>query len=239
MFFKRYGKITNMPQIKAWEKEYQNPQLLTKKEEPQNDLKRFFKFLRKTEKIIPAGLVVLDLGSGTGRNINYLAQLGSKVTGLEISQTALDLAKERAFAIGVEVDYRLFDIGSVYPFENEQFDLVLDVMSSNSLNEKEREIYLREVFRVLKSGGFFFVKALCKDGDKNAKNLLKISPGKEKDTYLNRDMGLTERVFTQDDFIKIYAQYFKVIQLTKKTNYAQFKGQSYKRNYLISYFKKP
>ncbi|PIR90804.1 hypothetical protein COU05_00055 [bacterium (Candidatus Gribaldobacteria) CG10_big_fil_rev_8_21_14_0_10_37_21] len=227
-----------MPQIKAWEKEYQNPQLLTKKEEPQNDLKRFFKFLRKTEKIIPEGLVVLDLGSGTGRNANYLAQLGSKVIGLEISKTALNLAKARAREEGVEVDYRLLDIGSIYPFENEQFDLVLDVMSSNSLNEKEREIYLKEVFRVLKNGGFFFVKALCKDGDKNAKNLLKINPSKEKDTYLNKDMGLTERVFTKDDFIKMYAQYFKVIQLIKKTNYAQFKGQSYKRNYWLGYLKK-
>ena len=227
-----------MPQRKIWEKEYQNPQLLTKKAEPQNDFKRFLKFLRKTEKITLSGLAVLDLGAGTGRNSNYLAKLGAKVVGLEISETALDLSKARAKEERVEVDYRLLNIGSVYPFENEKFDLVLDVMSSNSLGEKEREIYLREVVRVLKTGGNFFVKALCKDGDKNAKNLLKMDPGKEKDTYLNKDMGLVERVFSRDDFIATYSSYFKIVQLLKKTNYAQFKGQSYKRNYWLGYFKK-
>ncbi len=227
-----------MPQNKVWEKEYQNPQLLTKKEGPQNDLKRFFKFLRKTEKITPEGLDILDIGSGTGRNANYLASLGAKVTGLEISETALALAKARAKEEGVVVDYHLLDIGSTYPFKNEQFDVVLDVMSSNSLCEKEREVYLKEVSRVLKKEGNFFVKALCKDGDKNAKNLLKMSPSKEKDTYLNKEMGLIERVFSRDDFIATYASYFKIVQLLKKTNYQRFQGQSYKRNYWLCYLKK-
>lgn len=227
-----------MPQVETWEKEYQNPQLLTKKDEPQNDVKRFIKFLRKIEKITPDGLAVLDLGSGAGRNANYLAGLGSKVSGLEISPTAIGLAKERANKMGVEVDYRLLDIGSKYPFQDKSFDLILDVMSSNSLNEKERDIYLTEVHRALKGGGILFVKVLCKEGDKNAKNLLKISPGKEYDTYVNKDMGLTERVFSREDFISMYSRYFKILRLVKKTNYAPFKGQKYKRNYWLAFLKK-
>ncbi|MEX0918342.1 MAG: hypothetical protein WDZ85_00005, partial [Candidatus Paceibacterota bacterium] len=79
---------------------------------------------------------------------------------------------------------------------------------------------------------------LCKDGDKNAKNLIKLSPGNEYDTYHNKDMNLIERVFSHDDFANLYSKYFEIQKLIKKTNYAQFKGQSYKRNYWLAYMKK-
>ena len=227
-----------MPQKNTWEREYQNPQLVKMGEEPRTDLKQYIKFLHKIESVYPENLTILDIGSGTGKHSNYLASMGNDVTGLEISSTAVELARLRAKEMNVAVDYRIADIGMPYHFSNEYFDLVIDVMSSNSLNEKEREIYLKEVLRVLKMGGHFFVRALCKDGDKNAKNLLRLNPGLEYDTYINKDMDLVERVFSHDDFVNMYSKYFKIQELIKKTNYAQFKGQSYKRNYWLAYMKK-
>ncbi len=227
-----------MPQTAAWENEYQRPQLVTKEGNPQKDVLRFLKFLKKQENIKPENLAILDLGCGTGRNANYLAELGNKVAGLEISQTAIGLAISRAKELEIKVDYKLHNIGSEYPFEDATFDLALDVTSSNSLNEKERYIYLSETHRVLKENGYFFVKALCKEGDKNAKALLKINPGPEPDTYVNEDMHLIERVFIGQDFINLYSKYFKIIKLLKKTSYTRFKGQSYKRNFWLAYMKK-
>lgn len=227
-----------MPQQSAWEKEYRNPKLVTKEADPQNDLLRFLKFLKKEEQVKLEGLAVLDLGCGTGRNANYLAELGNTVSGLDISPTAINLAAKRARFLKLAVDYRIYDIGSKYPFNDESFDLALDVTSSNSLNSRERDIYLAEVSRVLKTGGHFFVKALCKDGDFNAKNLIKNSPGPEPDTYIIKDLKLVERVFTREDFVKLYQPYFKILQLEKKTSYTRFKGQSYKRNFWLAYLKK-
>lgn len=227
-----------MAQKTTWENEYRNPQLLTKGDEPQKDTLRFFKFLKKEEGLNLENLNILDLGSGTGRNANYLASLGNKVVGLEIAPTAIELAKARAKEKGLLVDYQTGDIGSKYSFKDSFFDLVLDITSSNSLNEKERLVYLGEVNRVLKKGGYFFVRALCKDGDKNAKALLKKSPFEEKDTYLNQEMGLKERVFAKDDLVGLYSQYFKIIKLLKKTSYTKFKNQSYKRNFWLAYLKK-
>ncbi|MCX6790648.1 MAG: class I SAM-dependent methyltransferase [Candidatus Gribaldobacteria bacterium] len=227
-----------MAQDVAWENEYKNPQLLTKGDKPQNDVLRFFKFLKKEAGLTLENLKVLDLGCGTGRNANYLAGLGNQVVGLEMSPTALELAKARAVEAGVTVDYQLGDIGSVYPFSDAFFDLVLDITSSNSLNEKERTVYLSEVSRVLKLGGYFLVRALCKEGDKNAKALLEKSPSGEKDTYFNPDMGLKERVFTREDLINFYSQKFKILKLLKKTSYTKFKNQSYKRNFWLVYLQK-
>lgn len=222
----------------AWEREYRNPQLVTKDEKPQKDILRFLKFLKKEEGILLEGLRILDLGSGTGRNANYAAGMGNTVTGFEISQTAIGLARARAEALGLFVEYRHQNIGAKYPFDDEVFDLILDITSSNSLNEKEREIYLSETHRVLKGGGYFFVKTLCKDGDKNAKTLLKKYPGSEPDTYVYKDMGLTERVWSEQDFRKRYSKYFTVIRLLKKTSYTRFKNQSYKRNFWLAVLKK-
>ncbi len=227
-----------MNQGEAWEREYRNPKLVTKNEGPQADTLRFLKFLKKEEKYPVVGRTILDLGCGTGRNANYLAEEGNSVIGIEISKTALALAKARAQELGVTVDYRLGDIGVPYDISDNSIDIVLDVTSSNSLNEKGREVYLREVSRVLKIGGYFFVRALAKDGNKNVKNLLKQSPGKEYDTYIMNDIGLAERVFSKEDFIKMYGEYFNIISLTKKESYMTFNGRIYKRHYWLAYMQK-
>jgi SAM-dependent methyltransferase len=225
-------------QKKAWEKEYNNPIFLSKKSEPQADVLRFFKFLRKEEGFLLSNKSVLDLGCGTGRNSNYLSSLGCDVIGIDFSQTALNLAISRAKKDNLNVNYILASIGDDYDIESSSIDVALDITSSNSLNEKERINYLKEVQRVLKSGGYFFVRALSKDGNKNVKNLLKTSPGKERDTYIIKDIDLTERVFSRNDFLNLYSKFFHVLELRKKHNYTRFKDRVYKRDYWIAYLKK-
>lgn len=222
----------------VWEKEYKNPLLVTKNDGPQADTLRFLKFLKKEKKFRVEDRTVLDLGCGTGRNSNYLAEKGNTVIGIEISKGALNIAKTRARDLGVEVDYRLGDIGAQYGIADNSIDIVLDVTSSNSLDDVGRENYLNEVNRVLKTGGYFFVRALCKDGNKNVKNLLKLSPGKEYDTYIIKEIGLTERVFSREDFVKMYSKFFKILNLEKKTSYTTFNNRIYKRDYWLAYMVK-
>jgi SAM-dependent methyltransferase len=229
----------------VWEKEYRDPKLVTKNDGPQKDTLRFLKFLKKEQKYKVEDKSILDLGCGTGRNANYLADIGNTVIGIEISKTAITLAKNRAKEMGVFVDYRLGDIGDQYDIKDNSVDVILDVTSSNSLNDQGREIYLNEMNRVLKKGGpastqggYIFVRALCKDGNKNVKNLLRQSPGREYDTYILKEIGLTERVFSREDFIKMYSKYFKILNLEKKTSYTTFNDRVYKRDYWLAYMSK-
>jgi hypothetical protein len=83
-----------------------------------------------------------------------------------------------------------------------------------------------------------FVRALCKDGDKNALTLLKTSPGKEHDTYILPDLALCERVFSRNDFVETYSKNFEILSLEKDVNYTSFGGRSYKRNFWLAYLKK-
>jgi SAM-dependent methyltransferase len=233
-----------MPQEKEWNREYENSTFLTKENKPQNDVVRFVKFLKKSEKINPEGLKVLDLGSGIGRNSFYFAELGASVVGLEISGKAIEIARknlevaEKNSGARLDVEYKKQSIGEKFPLSDEWADIALDVTSSNSLSEAEREIYLSETARVLKFGGYFFVKALCKDGDDNAKQLLKNNLGGEADTYVLPDTGITERVFSREDFVATYQKFLTILHMEKKTSYTTMSGRLYKRNFWICYLKK-
>jgi SAM-dependent methyltransferase len=60
------------------------------------------------EKISPCR--ALELGCGTGTNSIWLAQQGFKVVGVDISSTAIDLAKKRPAGGGVAVTFMAADI---------------------------------------------------------------------------------------------------------------------------------
>lgn len=224
-----------MAQKKVWDKEYSNNKLITMSDKPQNDFLNFLKYLKKEQKISVRNLKILDLGCGVGKNSNYLAKLDNYVSAIDISSVAIKEAQKRAEKLNLRINYIISSIGSKYPFSDESFDLVIDVISSNSLNEEERNIYLAETKRVLKPGGHFFVRTLKKEGDKNAKNLLKDSPGKEKNTYIMKGLGLIERVFEEKEIIEMYSKYFKILKLQKKSAYTKYENQSYKRNYWLIY----
>ena len=127
---------------------------------------------------------------------------GYKVIGLEFSKNAIKLAEnlkkksnEEIKILKGKLNFIEKSIGKKLNFSNESFDIILDITSSNSLNEKEREMYLKESSRVLKKNGYFFARGLLKDGDKNANFLLKNFPAKEKNTYTIPEFNLIERVF--------------------------------------------
>jgi len=172
-----------MSQEKVWDREYKKGLFITGGDKPQTDTKDFIKFLKK-QGVHVEGVKVLDLGSGTGRNSIYLAEIGAKVMGVELSSVAISEAKKRTAEVSSNVSYMHKSMGEKLPFDDNSFDIALDVMSSNSLDENERDIYIKELNRVLKQEGWFYIKALCKDGDKNAQTLLKTNPGKERDTYM-------------------------------------------------------
>ena len=82
------------------------------------------------------------------------------------------------------------------------------------------------------------MKALCKEGDENAKKLIAQHPGGEKDTYLIQELGLIERVFSKEDFEATYKQFFIILELKKKTSYTRMNNRVYKRNFWIAYLQK-
>ncbi len=229
-------------QRNGWEEEYQDPQLLSKSFEPQADVLRFFKFLKKERDYrLDESSVLLDLGCGIGRNALYTAEhYGCRSIGYDFSRTAIDEAKKENTLrnLTVQVAFEVRSIGEVLPLADASIDVILDVTASHLLNPDERNIYLQEVFRVLKPGGYFFVRTLCRDGDRNAQQLLLRFPGEHYDTYIHPELHVTERVFREEDFRELYGLYFEILDVHKQTGYQQWATRSFKRRYLIAYLYK-
>lgn len=226
-----------MNQQKAWEGEYDTQRFVSFASEASQEVKNFARFLRKTEEVDFEDTHVLDLGSGIGKNAEYFASLGANVTGFEFARNALEEAKRRSQELELSITYLNQNIGAQYPLPDASVDVALDVMSSNSLTESERAVYLKELKRALKPCGYIFFRGLCKDGDKNAQNLLKTHPWEEKDTYVMPESNFHERVFSESNLLDTYTPFFTILKKEKKTNYTRFQGVSYKRNYWVVYMK--
>jgi SAM-dependent methyltransferase len=93
----------------------------------------------------------MDLGCGAGRNAVYLAGRGFDVTAVDLSVTAIEWARERAAAAGVEVD---FHRGDAFTLELAgQYDLIYDSGCFHHLPPHRRISYLALADRLLRPGG--------------------------------------------------------------------------------------
>ena len=99
---------------------------------------------------------VLDAGCGEGRNSIYLAKQGFRVYGIDIASPAVETGKRWVESEGLMevVDLRVGDVTKL-PYEDNFFDAAVGSYTIEFILEKER--YVKEVARVLKSEGLFFM----------------------------------------------------------------------------------
>ena len=215
----------------AWDNEYTESKLITSDVKPQKDFFRFLEWIKKNKNLdLDSEITVLDLGCGVGRNGYYMAEkYNAIVYGWDFSSAAIEKGKGLFQHDNLELSKR--DITHDFPLGDDSVDLILDITASNALSEAGRAKYLREMNRVLKPGGYMYLRTLAKEGDKNAKGLIKNFPGSEYDTYKHPDLGVTERVFSGPDFKELYEPLFRVIRMIRKSGYQRFGKQNYKRNY--------
>jgi SAM-dependent methyltransferase len=102
---------------------------------------------------------VLIPGIGYGRNAQIFIDSGMNVTGIEISQTAIDLAQKH-FGNELEIFH-----GSVtaMPFDNKLYDGIFCYGLIYLLDKDERAKLIRDCFTQLTKNGFMVFTAITKD----------------------------------------------------------------------------
>lgn len=98
---------------------------------------------------LPPNAKVLEAGCGAGESACFLAAAGVDVTAVDRRPRMLELARERAEAMGVKVAWVLGDIERL-PFPEGAFDVVFAESVTIFANVNDS---LREYFRVLKPQG--------------------------------------------------------------------------------------
>ena len=93
---------------------------------------------------------ILIPGIGYGRNAKVFIDNSINVTGIEISKTAIDLAKQNGLE-GISIHH-----GSVnnMPFDSKLYDGIFSHALLHLLNKHEREKFIKDCYNQLKPGGY-------------------------------------------------------------------------------------
>ncbi len=159
----------------------------------------------------------LDLGCGNGRNAIPLARIGYEVTGMDISEVALEQAQSTLALESEETQKRArFTLGSMgkpLPFKDFEFDIVMDITSFDILIKPEEiECHRDEVGRVLKNSGYFLYYDMAED-DLYSLDLLAKSPDKDKGVIYT-PTGIPFKIYSADDIIEIF-DFFEIVAQEK------------------------
>ncbi|HGH7181756.1 class I SAM-dependent methyltransferase [Bacillus cereus] len=101
---------------------------------------------------------ILIPGIGYGRNAKVFIDNSINVTGIEISKTAIDLAKQNGLE-GISIHH-----GSVnnMPFDSKLYDGIFSHALLHLLNKHEREKFIKDCYNQLKPGGYMVFTTVSK-----------------------------------------------------------------------------
>lgn len=114
------------------------------------------KFLAAQAENFGAGMSVLSVADGEGRNAVWLAEQGCQVTATEISPVALEKAAKLARGRNVTVDLVQADILN-WEWPREEFDAVVGIFIQFA-TPAERPRQLAGMKQAVKSGGLLFLQ---------------------------------------------------------------------------------
>jgi SAM-dependent methyltransferase len=101
---------------------------------------------------------VLDAGCGTGENALHVASLGLHVLGVDVAETALSIAREKAAGRGIDAEFVVADAFHLHRL-GRVFETVLDCGLFHTFDGDERRDYVASLASVTGRGGHLYV--LC------------------------------------------------------------------------------
>ena len=158
----------------VWGERYmkEKENILTK-ERTKKEIRIIVKYLPKNSKSI------LDAPCGYGRIANSLSALGYRVTGIDINDYFINLARKQAKQQGLTVSYIVGDI--LHKKIPRKFDAVLNIYTSLGYleNDKKNELFIKRLCQYTRPGGRLIVEII---------NLIALIKNyKEKDSALLKD----------------------------------------------------
>jgi ubiquinone/menaquinone biosynthesis C-methylase UbiE len=98
-----------------------------------------------------SGKTVLDAGCGEGYNTRLLARSGALVTGVDISERMIELARQEEQREPLGIRYEVASFSDLGIFNDASFDVVVSSMAL--MDGPDFEGAVKEIYRVLRPGG--------------------------------------------------------------------------------------
>ena len=118
------------------------------------------KALKKTNLDSRPHVQALVLGCGTGPIACLLSKRGYQVSGIDISPTAIEMAKQQAEQRSLDIKYWVHDLCQ-NSLGNQQYDLILDSHCLHCIvSEKDRKSALKHIRNALNPDGVFILETM-------------------------------------------------------------------------------
>lgn len=154
-----------------WEDYYQNHNELNT---PWEGVKsKFFLNLWDTYHLPQSGKI-LDIGCGRGSKSIYFAQKGFEVLGVDISESAIKDAVKSSEHLSNKPHFFVGDISkldTLTQIKSLEFDIVLDKLTSQFLDDEQKLIYAQSLDKHLKAGSFVILQIFGKPEEGESSNI--------------------------------------------------------------------
>ncbi|MBU0893938.1 MAG: class I SAM-dependent methyltransferase [Nanoarchaeota archaeon] len=196
-----------MDDKKALEKVYKNPPAVWTSTTPPEELVE----LIETKKIKPCK--VLDVVCGEGFYAIYLTKQGFEVTGIDISENAINLAKQNAEKAGVKIKFIATNVEDLNKI-NEKFNFILEWAILHHISHERRKKYVKEINKLLnKNGKYLSISFNVKDRKSGKGKKSKEVIGKQKRPEgVTRPVGATLYFSSLDELKELFDPHFKIIE---------------------------
>lgn len=225
--------------VTFWDSEYSGGgEHLALSTEESEDLAKFVRWQGRQKKEFPLSkhVDVLDLGTGNGRNLIFLTrEMGARGTGFDISAAAIAQAKRAAE--GLPLTFEARSIAGDLPVDDTSKDLVLDMMTSHFLRASERTHLRNEIHRVLRPGGWLFMKTFLRDEDLHTERLLKDFPADEPGSYIHPVIGVSEHTYYEEELLDFLGEKFLIKKIYRSHKHRSH-GKARKRRTVSIYAQK-
>jgi ubiquinone/menaquinone biosynthesis C-methylase UbiE len=170
-----------------------------------NEMEDFRLQARRFAERLRSGCDVLEVAPGPGYFAIELSKLGDfQITGLDISRTFMDIAKENAREAGARVEFR-HGSASAMPFADGSFDFIYCAAAFKNFSEPVKA--LDEMHRVLRPKGVTVIVDLRKDVSLEEINSYVNKSGRGWfDAWMTKlafRCMLVKRAYTQEQFEKM------------------------------------
>lgn len=144
------------------------------------------------------GAVVLDYGCAQGYATFLLAEAAKEIHGIDISDVAIDTARERAASLGLTNAHFIAGDAHATGYEDETFDLVF---GSGIIHHLDTRRSLEEIRRILKPGGVAVFREPL-GGNPVFDTYRKLTPGartEDEHPLLRSDFAIADELFTKTE----------------------------------------
>jgi SAM-dependent methyltransferase len=112
----------------------------------------------------PKGGRAIEFGCGTGPIIRWVCERRFKGVGIDVSKTAIAMAKEQS--AGYDVRFQRGDVCNLNTRRLGKFDLVVDGHCYHCITDTDdRKAYLKTAYNLLNPGGVFVLMTMCSPVD--------------------------------------------------------------------------